>query len=201
MIARSYWKGFATGVGAFAGGAVTVTLLAKFFGHYAYVQRFEKTLQIGRPVEVVFNAWTNPETLLEASSIVKELSVSGDHSHWKIEVDGKQVEWDAKIEQLIPNQAIGWKSIHGPKHTGRIAFSPLGNNTIVHMTMNYAPPFLLRLPFMQPVSGHIQRCIEQVLRDFKAALEGKGQEQAIRIASIHAEDLSRATGTFGGNKF
>jgi uncharacterized membrane protein len=186
MTARSYWKGFATGAAACAGVAVTVTLLAKFFGNHAYVQRFEKTVQIGRPVEVVFNAWTNPETLLQASSIVKELSGFDDHSHWKVEVDGKQVEWDAKIEQFIPNQAIGWKSIHGPKHTGRIAFSPLGNNTILHMTMNYAPSFLLRLPFVQPMSGRMERSIEQVLRDFKAALEGKGQEQAIRRGAIHA---------------
>jgi uncharacterized membrane protein len=198
MIVRSYWKGFATGAAACAGVAVTATLIAKFFGHYAYVQRFEKTLQIGRPVEVVFNAWTNPETLLEASSIVEELSVSDDHSHWKIVVDGKHVEWDAKIEQLIPNQAIGWKSIRGPKHTGRIVFSPLGNNTIVHLTMNYAPPFLLRFPFVQPMSGCIQRSIEQVLRDFKAVMEGKGQEQAIRSGSIHVEDSSQATGTSGG---
>jgi uncharacterized membrane protein len=198
MTARSYWKGFATGATACAGVGVTVTLLAKFFGHHAYVQRFEKTVQIGRPVEVVFNAWTNPETLLQASSIVKELSGFDDHSHWKVEVDGKQVEWDAKIEQFIPNQAIGWKSIHGPKHTGRIAFSPLGNNTILHMTMNYAPPFLLRLPFVQPMSGRMERSIEQVLRDFKAALEGKGQEQAIRSGAIHDGDSSNATGTSGG---
>jgi uncharacterized membrane protein len=198
MIARSYWKGFATGAAGCAGVAVTVTLLAKFFGHHAYVQRFEKTVQIGRPVEEVFNAWTNPETLLQASSIVKELSGFDDRSHWKVEVDGKQVEWDAKIEQFIPNQAIGWKSIHGPKHTGRIAFSPLGNNTILHMTMNYAPSFLLRLPFVQPMSGRMERSIEQVLRDFKAALEGKGQEQAIRIASIHVGDSSHATGTSCG---
>ena len=198
MTARSYWKGFATGAAACTGVAVTVTLLAKYFGHHGYVQRFEKTMQIGRPVEEVFNAWTNPETLMQASSIVKELSGFDDHSHWKVEVDGKKVEWDAKIEQFIPNQAIGWKSIRGPRHTGRIAFSPLGNNTILHMTMNYAPSFLLRLPFVQPMSGRMERSIEQVLRDFKAALEGKGQEQAIRSGAIHAVDLSQGTGTSGG---
>jgi uncharacterized membrane protein len=124
----------------------------------------------------------NPEMLL---GIVKERSGSRNHSHWKFEVDGRQLEWDIEIEQFIPNQAIGWKSIHGPKHTGRIAFSPLGKNTILHMTVNYAPSLLFRLPFVQPMSGRIERSIEQVLRDFKAALEGKGQEQAIRTGAMN----------------
>lgn len=183
MAATNYWKGFAMGAAVGAGVAGSVTLLAKFFGDHAYVQRFEKTVQIGRPVEEVFNAWMNPEMLL---SIVKERSGSRNRSHWKIEVAGKQVEWDIEIEQFIPNQAIGWKSIHGPKHTGRITFSPLGDNTVVHMTLNYAPYPLLRLPFVQPMSGRMERSIQQVLRDFKSALEGKGQEKAIRSGAIHA---------------
>src|SRR6266516_810498 len=133
-----YWKAFATGAAVGAGVAGTVSLLAKFFGDYAYVQRFEKTVQIGRPVEEVFSAWMNPEMLLNS---VKARSGSRDRSHWKIEVNGKQVEWEIEIEQFIHNQAIGWKSIHGPKHTGRVAFSPLGNNTILHVTINYVPSF------------------------------------------------------------
>jgi hypothetical protein len=48
------------------------------------------------------------------------------------------------------------------------------------------PSFLLRLPFVQPMHRRIERSIEQTLRQFKAALEGKGQETAIRRGPIHA---------------
>jgi hypothetical protein len=40
MAATSYWKGFATGAAIGAGVAGTATLLAKFVGEHAYVQRF-----------------------------------------------------------------------------------------------------------------------------------------------------------------
>ena len=84
------------------------------------------------------------------------------------------LEWDARIEQLIPNEAIGWKSVNGPKHTGRITFSPIGNDTLVQVTMNYAPPLRLFLPFVAPMTGRIEGVIERVLRDFKASAEGRG---------------------------
>jgi len=199
MATRRYWKGFAAGAAAGAGAAFGSILLASWFRRRGYVERFEKTVQIGRPVEEVFSAWSDLQNLPRMSRIVNEVRVSGNRSHWNVGVEGKQVEWDADIGQLIPNQAIGWKSISGPKHTGRISFSPLGNDTIVHMTMNYAPPSLLLRPFVHPVSGRMAQYIEQVLRDFKAALEGKGQEHAIRTGPMHTAEPSRATGTFGGS--
>ncbi len=85
-----------------------------------------------------------------------------------------QIEWESEIEQFIPNQAIGWKSVTGPKHSGRATFSPIENDTVVNVTMNFLPP--LRFLRLAPLRDKIQQHFEQVLRDFKASLEGKGQE-------------------------
>lgn len=192
-----FWKGFTTGA-AVGGGAVAGTaLLVNFFNRNAYIQRFEKTIEIGRPVGQVFSSFTDLRRLPQMSGLLRDLRTFGNRSHWRATVDGRDVEWEAEIEQFIANQAIGWKSIRGPKHTGRISFSPLGNDTVVHVTMNYAPRSALLRPFVRPMSSRMERWVEQALRDFKASLEGKGQERAIRSGPVEATP-AQATGTYGG---
>ncbi len=175
MTRRKYWNGFATGAAVGVGAALATWTIT----HYATsrgsrVIRLEKTVQIGRPVEDVFKAWSDLEQLARSTALIESVSTSGNRSHWIVNVAGKRIEWDAETEQFIPNQAIGWKSLNGPKHSGRISFSPLQNDTLVSVTMNYVPPLaLLRVGSLRE---RIQSHLEQVLRDFKAALEGKGQE-------------------------
>jgi len=72
--------------------------------------------------------------------LVQKIIRWGGRFHWEIEIAGQQLAWDAIVTQFIPNEAIGWKSISGPKHTGRMPFSPLANDTLIHVQMNYAPP-------------------------------------------------------------
>ncbi len=206
-MARRFWRGFATGAAAGAGAGIGIFLLITRIGRRKQrIVRLEKSLQIGRPVHEVFEAWVNFERLPNLSDSIQTIRREGDRSHWKVHVNGRLVEWDAQVEQFIPNQAIGWKSINGPKHTGRITFSPLGNDTLVQVTMNYAPPSPVLKPFAENLGGFMERTIEQVLRDFKSALEGKGQEgrkPAVRSEEVGPgiemtrNDVSRATGTFG----
>ncbi len=209
-MAKRYWRGFATGAATGAGLTFGSMALASALGRRnPRIVRLEKSLQIGRPVQEVFQQWASLERLPQWSSCVEQVTNNGDRSHWRVNVDGRTLEWDAEIEQFIPNEAIGWKSVNGPKHTGRITFSKLGNDTLVQVTMNYAPPSRLLRPFAANVGEHLEHYIEQVLRDFKASLEGKGQEGATpatrssseRIGpttSILNKEASRATGTYGG---
>ena len=203
------WRGFAAGAATGAGLTFgSVALVNALTRRHPRVIRLEKSIQIGRPAYEVFDRWANLDRLPRWSQCIEEVRSSGDRSHWKVSVDGRRLEWDAEIEQFIPNQAIGWKSINGPKHTGRINFSQLGNDTLVHVVMNYAPPTRLLQPFACDVSAHLQKYIEQVLRDFKAHLEGKGQAgvaPAVRSSSerlgpgtaLSQTDVNRATGTYG----
>ncbi|MGI9103802.1 MAG: SRPBCC family protein [Terriglobales bacterium] len=208
-MARKFWRGFAIGAAAGAGAGLGAFVLSNALGaRKRRVVRLEKSLQIGRPVHEVFDSWTNLERLPNMSDVLGNIRAEGDRSHWSVRVDGRALEWDAIIEQFIPDQAIGWKSISGPKHTGRMTFSPIGSDTLVQVTMNYAPPSRLLKPFAENVGGYMGRCIEQVLRDFKSALEGKGQEgrkPAVRGGGVDPgtgmtqTDVGRATGTFGSS--
>ncbi len=177
MTRRRYLSGLATGAAIGVGASFATLLVAKITGQRrdARVIRLQKSIQIGRPVQEVFSAWSDLDQLARSSPLIRSVSSKGLRSHWTMDLDGRQAEWDAEIEQLIPNQAIGWKSLNGPKHTGRVSFSPIGKDTQVNVTMNYVPP--LRLLRLNPVRERIQQQFEQVLRDFKARLEGKGQER------------------------
>ncbi len=208
MATRRFWRGFAAGAAAGAGASLGAFLVPNLIGRARnrHIVRLEKALQIGRPVEEVFSAWTTLERLPQMSGCILEVRRDGNDSHWKVQVDGKEFEWDATIEQFIPNQAVGWKTLRGPKHTGRITFAPVGRDTLVQVTMNYVPPIGELLPFKKNLGGRLENYLDQVLRDFKASMEGKGQEG--RKPPVRSEpagpgtrltqsDAQRATGTFG----
>jgi uncharacterized membrane protein len=183
-----FWGGFAVG----AGSAITGMLAWNAFSsaREGRILRLERSLQIGRPINEVFEAWTQLERLPAFSDVIREVDSYGRRSRWVVTLDGKDFEWEAERVQFIPGQAIGWKSVRGPKHTGRVTFAPLGDNTIMHVTMNYAPPLGIFSRTLAPLSEHLEDYIDQALRDFKAAMEGKGQEER-----LGAEQ--RATGTLG----
>src|SRR4029079_2668862 len=116
------------------------------------------------------------ESLPERMSMVKSVRPFGRRSHWVVEINGRSFEWGAESIQNVPNRALGWKSVNGPKHTGRINFAPFGSDTMVHVQMNYAPPLGAFGRAILETFDNVDQYVEQALRDFKAALEGKGQE-------------------------
>lgn len=175
MAKKSFWRGLGVGAAVGAGaGLGTVLLIDRLSRPRRPVVRLEKSLQIGLPVPEVFDAWLQLERLPAVSNSIAEVRVDGRRSHWSILLDGRKFEWEAEIEQFIPLQSIAWKSLSGPKHTGRISFAPVGNDTLVHVTMNYAPPSRWLRPFANVTEEHLEEFISKVLRDFKAALESKG---------------------------
>jgi uncharacterized membrane protein len=197
-------RGFGLGVAVGVGIGTAIWLIPELVGRArrSHIVRLQKSIQIGAPTAEVFERWANLQNLPRVSSDVRDVQKQGPRSHWKVGLGGADLEWDAEIEQLIPNQAIGWKSVSGPKHTGRITFSPIENDTLVQVTMNYAPPLRLFLPFVTPMTGRIEGVIERVLRDFKASAEGRGsgtqRMPSQRVGpgtSMSQSNIARATGT------
>ena len=205
MASRRFWKGFAVGAAAGAGAGFGSWFLSRaIFRRQSQIVRLEKSLQIGRPIEEVFLAWSDFERLPRLVRLIEEVRVEGKRSDWKMRLNGRSFEWEAELTQNIPNQALGWKSVRGPKHSGRINFSPLGHDTEVHVVMNYAPSGAELAGDLTGQTTGLSHYLGQALRDFKAALEGKGQERAAEAggpgrhtpAGIPAEEV-RSTGTHG----
>jgi len=171
-------------------------------GRASRILRLEKSVQIARPPQEVFDVWSDFEELAKYTETLESVRSSGRRSHWVSNVAGVPVEWNAEITQIIPNQSIGWKSLRGPKHSGRITFSPIGNDTLVHVQMNYAPPARFLRRALSPFVGDVEGYIERALRDVKAGLERSGRTSARKPATPDLERerqaaLGRATGTYG----
>ncbi|HSB76770.1 MAG TPA: SRPBCC family protein [Terriglobales bacterium] len=188
---KHFWRGFGMGAAVGAGGTVGIIFGLNYVGRAGRrrVVRLEKSIQIGAPVEDVFRAWLDMERLPQLTDVIEQVRRYGDRSHWTVNVDGRQFEWDAEIEQFILNQSIGWKSVSGSKNSGRVTFSPLGTDTLVHVTMNYAPKISLLTPFVNSFSMRLEELIEKALRDIKAALEARVEMSRPKPAD--------ATGTYG----
>ncbi len=189
MSEKHFWSGFAAGAAAVLGGAWAFGFVGR--GGRSHIVRLEKSVQVGRPVAEVFQSWAEIEDLPRFTSMLRSVQRDGDRSHWVAEIAGRPVEWDAEIVQVIPNQVIGWKSVGGTRTSGRVTFAPIGDQTLVHVQMNYAPqPWVLR-PVVATVAGQLESYVEQALREFKSAVEnGKGVPAA-------QQEPTQATGTFG----
>jgi len=189
MRTRSFWTGFVWGVATVAGAGLAAATLRRRGA--SRILRLEKTIQIAKPLHDVFDVWSNPEDLSRLSGMIARVRSYGDRSRWTVVVNGLPVEWEAEITQFIPYQAIGWKSLSGPKHSGRVSFSQIGEDTLVHVHMNYVPPMRMFRPLLSPFGGDLEGYIEQALREIKSALEkSSGSRREKR-------DATRSTGTYG----
>ena len=194
MARDGFWDGFGLGTlaGVTAGIAGFVAASGRASSYDNRILRLERSIQIGRPVEEVFSEWSHLENLPAKIPMVRRIDVSGQTSKWVVVVDGKAFEFDAETVQVIPNQAIGWKSITGPKHSGRINFARLGDDTLVHISMNYAPPLGVFARLLTPMTDHLESQVELALRDFKRALEGVLESDEVRDNTTF-----RSQGMFG----
>jgi len=172
MELNSFWSGFAAGAaaGALAGVAGVLAFRRAGLDAERGIIRLEKSINIGRPVHEVFAAWMNLERLAHSISFVDSVLRFGERSRWRLNIDGREFVWDAQLTQVIPNESLGWKSVSGPHHTGRVSFAPLGDQTVVHVVMNYQPSML---GAMLPLEGHLEHWIDRGLREFKSSLESE----------------------------
>ena len=198
MARDGFWSGFGAGVltGAAAGSAAFLLASGRASSYNSRILRLERSIQVGRPMREVFAAWSRFEELPQRISALRRVDVSGDRSTWVVEIDRRPFNFEAVTSQLVPNQTIGWKSINGPKHSGRINFARLGNDTLVHVSMNYAPPLGRFGRLLAPITDHLESRIEEALRDFKRSLEASAGAEANR-ESRSASDI--AVDRWGGS--
>ncbi len=192
---ENFWSGFVAGLaaGAVAGVAGVLAFQRGSSDVDRHIIRLEKSINIGRPVHEAFAAWSNFERLPDHINFVESVQRFGDRSRWRVNIDGRAFEWDAQITQVVPNESIGWKSLSGPHHTGRISFAPLSEQTVVHVVMNYEPP-LGGLGAALPLESHLEQWIERGLREFKTALE---RERVARTGTANEPVSTGPVGTPG----
>lgn len=99
------------------------------------------TVTVNAPVHQVYELFTHFNDFPKFMTFVKEVTYRDDlNSHWVADIVGRH-EWDAVNENWIPDQQIGWRSTDGLENSGRVTFTPQGDNqTMVVVAISYNPP-------------------------------------------------------------
>jgi uncharacterized membrane protein len=88
------------------------------------------TVDVDRPIDVVYNQWTQFESFPQFMEGVERIEQRDDtHTHWVIKVGGVTREFDATITEQHPEERVAWKSDSGPDHAGVVTFHRLDDNT------------------------------------------------------------------------
>src|SRR5689334_7365323 len=105
----------------------------------ADMHSIEESIEISRPVTMVYSQWTQFEKFPEfMSGIEMAHQVDDTHVHWKAKFGRRLEEWDAEITEQEPDRRISWKSVSGAHNAGTVRFKPLGKDrTMVQLVMAY----------------------------------------------------------------
>ena len=107
-------------------------------------QRLEGSIEVGAPLEQVYDYWETLENLPRFMSNIEEVRSTGDdRTHWRVKGPlGTSVEFDARTTQNESNEALGWTTEDGDvKTSGQVRFKDLGDDrTRVEVQMNWFDP-------------------------------------------------------------
>jgi uncharacterized membrane protein len=138
--------------------------------------RVEKTVEISRPVRMVYDQWTQFEDFPRFMEGVEEvLQLDEKTLHWRAKIGGKTEEWDAEIVQQIPDQAIAWRHTRGAVNSGVVTFVPLdGERCRVSLALDYDPKGFVEKA--GDILGVVSRRVEGDLERFKEFVEERAVE-------------------------
>jgi len=97
-----------------------------------------KSIEVNVPVQMAYNQWTQFEEYPRFMEGVKEVRQQGaGHLHWKAEIKGQELEWDAQITEQRRDQRIAWMSLGGVTNDGIVTIYPLSvtaSKVLLHVT-------------------------------------------------------------------
>jgi uncharacterized membrane protein len=107
---------------------------------------------------------------------VKEVrQLDNKHLHWRAEIGGKEVAWEAEITEQIPDQRIAWRSRGGAPNAGVVTLPRLSDHeTRIMVQLEYQPQGAVETTgdMLGVVSGRV----ESDLQRFKEFIESRGAE-------------------------
>lgn len=143
--------------------------------HAPLMEHVEKSVDVNVPLRTCYDQWTQFEDFPEFMPGVHEVKqLDATHLHWKADIFGRTVEWEAEITEQEVDKRISWKSLSGSKSAGTVRFEPLDEDrTRVRLVMAYEPqgPVENAGNAMGLVGVHVQRAVDE----FKRFIETRGE--------------------------
>ena len=135
--------------------------------------QFTETITIDRPVRTVYDQWTQFEEFPEFMEGVEEVrQVDDTHLHWVTEIGLVSREFDATIEEQIPDRIIHWRADGEIAHAGKVTFEPEGaNRTNLTVNMAYEPDSVAEK--LADWTGAAERRVKGDMERFKSFIESR----------------------------
>jgi polyketide cyclase/dehydrase/lipid transport protein/DUF2934 family protein len=134
------------------------------------------SLEVNAPVGAVYGQWTQFEEFPRfMEGVVEVQRHDANRLLWKVNIAGKDKEWEAEILEQIPESRIVWESVDGTQNRGVIVFEPLDlDRTLITLTMEYEPEGFLEMA--GDALGIPSSQVEGNLKRFRDFIERQGTE-------------------------
>ena len=152
------------------------------------MSKIEKSIDVQVPVRTAYDQWTQFEEFPSFMEGVESVHQIDDRRlHWRAEILGKVVEWDAEIAEQLPDTRIAWRSTSGAPNAGVVSFFRLSDDRCrVALQIDYEPE-----GFVETVGdwlGVLSSRVEGDLERFKKFIEERGVETGAWRGTIPSPD-------------
>ena len=133
-------------------------------------------LEVNVPASKAYAWWrglTNLPTIMDDVKSVEPKSGDTQLTHWTVSGPlGKDVEWDAKIVEDVPNTRLAWASVDGTvSNAGAVRFDDHGETTGVEVSFQYDTPAGVAGELIAKLFSDPQNKVEEALAEFKRTIE------------------------------
>lgn len=149
--------------------------------------RIERNIVVEAPLRQVYNQWTQFEQFPQFMQGVEEVRQLDDrHLFWRATVAGREAEWEAEIEEQLPDRRIAWRSVSGRPVAGLVEFeAPSAGATNVQLAMEYELEGMVEN--IGDSLGVLERQVEGDLERFKEFIENRETETGAWRGEIGSE--------------
>ncbi len=150
----------------------------------------EKSVEVEVPIAIAYNQWTQFEAFPQFMEGVEEVKQLDDKRlHWKAEVAGKELEWDAEIFEQVPDQRIAWRTTSGAFNSGMVSFVPLAmDKTRITLKLNYNPQGAVEN--LGSALGVLSARVAGDLQRFKEFIEKRRTPTGAWRGEIHGREVA-----------
>jgi len=147
----------------------------------------EQSIDIGVPVRVAYDQWTQFESFPQFMDGIEEVRQLDDrHLHWRASIGGHDVEWNAVITEQIPEERVAWRSTDGTPNAGVVTFHRLGDESSrVMVQIEHETEGVMER--VGSALGADTRTVKNSLEQFKDLVEKRGATGAWRGEVDHGD--------------
>ena len=133
-----------------------------------------RSIDLEAPVDRVYRLWARYEDLPRIlESVRRTQCITQTRVLWDVDLAARQVVWEARIVEQIPDKLVRWESTWGARNAGLVRFEALGErSTRLTVEIRYEPRSLVER--LGARLGLVDRHVRRDLARFRAFVEHGG---------------------------